>query len=285
MLSGMEDVRVGQWVRSERRRQGLRQSDVAARARVSSSMVSRVENGLLAGLSVRAVRAVATAVGLQLSFAPRSVRGASIERQIDWRHAALVEAVVKRLRDCGWETLVEYSFNNYGDRGSVDVLAWHAASRTLLIVEVKSDLRDVQGALHALDIKSRVVPGLVRVEKGWAAAFVGVVMVIADLRADRGRVERHGSTFDAALPARTVEVRRWLSRPIGPLRGIWFLQIPHSMNVMQRPAGHERIRRSQDAVRTAAVAAAALPKRGPERGTAARDDRRRLPGPREPAGS
>ena len=48
MLSGMEDVRVGQWVRSERRRQGLRQTDLAARARVSSSMVSRVEDGLLA---------------------------------------------------------------------------------------------------------------------------------------------------------------------------------------------------------------------------------------------
>jgi transcriptional regulator with XRE-family HTH domain len=86
------------WVRSERRRQRLRQTDIASRTGVSASTVSRVENGLLAGLSVRAVRAVAPAVGLQLPFAPRSVRGASIERQIDWRHAALVEAVVKRPR-------------------------------------------------------------------------------------------------------------------------------------------------------------------------------------------
>jgi transcriptional regulator with XRE-family HTH domain len=195
----MEGLRVDLWARSERRRQRLRQTDLAARARVSGSTVSRVENGLLAGLTVGAIRAVAAASGLQLSFAPRSVGGASIERQIDWRHAALVEAVVTRLRDCGWEAVVEYSFSHYGDRGSVDVLDWHAASRTLLIVEVKSDLRDVQGTLHPLDMKSRVVPGLVRAGKGWAFASVGVVMVLADLRVERGRVDRHRSTFDAAL--------------------------------------------------------------------------------------
>lgn len=84
-------------MRSERRRVGLRQADLAARAGVSRSSVSRVENGLLSGLTVGSVRAVADAVGIQLPLAPRSLRGASIERQIDWRHAALVEAALKQL--------------------------------------------------------------------------------------------------------------------------------------------------------------------------------------------
>ena len=67
----MEDLRIGMWVRSERRRIGLRQADVAERAGVSRSTVSRVENGLLAELAVRATRSVADAVGIQLPFAPR----------------------------------------------------------------------------------------------------------------------------------------------------------------------------------------------------------------------
>lgn len=231
-------------MRSERRRVGLRQADLAARAGVSRSSVSRVENGLLSGLAVGSVRAVADAVGIQLPFAPRSLRGASIERQIDWRHAALVEAVLERLAHLGWETAVEYSFNDYGDRGSVDILGWQPEARALLIVETKSDLRNVQETLHAMDVKLRVVPRLVRAERGWRAGAVGVVMVLADLRVERQRVDRHRSTFDTALPARTVEVRRWLERPAGPLRGLSFLQISQPKGVMREPAGHCRVRRA-----------------------------------------
>lgn len=231
-------------MRAERRRMGLRQEDVATRAGVSASTVSRIESGRMAELTVRSSRAVAAAVGIQLPFAPRSLRGASIERQIDWRHAALVESVVERLARMGWESAVEYSFNHYGDRGSVDVLAWHPEARALAIIEVKSDLRNVQEVLHALDIKRRVVPKLVRADRGWEAAAVGLLIVMADLRAERQRVERHASTFGAFLPARTVEVRRWLERPAGPLRGIWFLQIPRSTGVTREPAGHVRVRRA-----------------------------------------
>jgi hypothetical protein len=126
----------------------------------------------------------------------------------------------------------------------VDVLAWHPEARALAIVEVKSDLRNVQDVLHALDIKRRVVPALARADRGWEAAAIGLVIVMADLRVERQRVERHGSTFGAFLPARTVEVRRWLERPAGPLRGIWFLQIPRSTGVMREPTGHERVRRA-----------------------------------------
>ena len=259
----MEDLRIGTWVRSERRRAGLRQADLAALAGVGRSTVSRVENGFLSELSIRATRAVAGAVGVQLQFAPRSLRGASIERQIDWRHCALVEAVLERLAGLGWESLAEYSFNHYGDRGSVDVLAWHAGFRALLVVEVKSDLRNVQETLHSLDVKRRVVPGLIRTEKSWGFESVGVVMVLADLRVERQRVDRFGSTFDAVLPSRTVEVRRWLTRPDGALRGLWFLQISRPAGGMREPTGHERVRRAAAAgherVRRAAARPASIP--------------------------
>ena len=194
---------------------------------------------------MRATRAVAAAVGIQLPFAPRSLRGAQIERQIDWRHAALVEAVVELLAPLGWEPTVEYSFNHYGDRGSVDVLAWHPETRALLVVEVKSDLRNLQDTLRALDVKRRVVPRLVQAEMGLEFEFVGVVIALADVRVDRQRVARHASTFDAGLPARTVDVRRWLKRPVGPLRGLWFLQIPRPVGAIRQPAGHERVRRTR----------------------------------------
>jgi len=154
------------------------------------------------------------------------------------------EQRIARRERPAWETAVEYSFNDYGDRGSVDILGWQPEARALLIVETKSDLRNVQETLHALDVKLRVVPRLVRAERGWRAAAVGVVMVLADVRAERQRVDRHRSTFDAALPARTVEVRRWLERPAGPLRGLSFLQVSQPKGAMREPAGRCRVRRA-----------------------------------------
>ena len=41
------------------------------------------------------------------------------------------------LQSLGWQTRSEVSYSVYGERGSIDVLAWHAPSRTLLVVEVK----------------------------------------------------------------------------------------------------------------------------------------------------
>ena len=137
----------------------------------------------------------------------------------------------------------EYSFNHNGDRGSVDVLAWHRDARALLIVEAKSDLRNVQETLHTLDIKRRVVPGLARADRGWRTESLGVVMVLSDLRVERERVDRHAATFNAALPARTVAVRRWLENPVGSLGGVWFLQIARQMGATREPAGNGRIRR------------------------------------------
>jgi transcriptional regulator with XRE-family HTH domain len=243
----VEDSRIGAWVRSERRRLGLRQADLAEIAGVGKSTVARLECGRLSEMTITAARTVAAAVGIELPFAPRSRRGASIERQVDWRHAALVEAVLGRLAALGWETTVEYSFNHYGDRGSVDLLAWHRDARALLIVEVKSDLRNVQETLHALDVKRRVVPMLVRTERGWTADSLGVVMVLSDLGVERGRDGQHAATFDATLPARTVEVRRWLARPIGRLRGVWFLQIARPVGAKREPAGHGRVRKTSRA--------------------------------------
>jgi hypothetical protein len=75
--------------------------------------------------------------------------------------------------------------------------------------------------------------------------FVGVVIALADLRVERQRVARHGSTFDAGLPARTVDVRCWLKRPVGPLRGLWFLQISRPVGAIRQPTGHERVRRTR----------------------------------------
>jgi transcriptional regulator with XRE-family HTH domain len=236
-----EDLRIGAQVRVCRQRARRRQIDVAMAAGVSPQLVSLLELGRLDRLSVRTVRSVAAAVGVDLAFVPRS-RGAQLDAFVDEEHSAMVDQVVRRLRATGWDAMVEFSFNDYGDRGSVDVLAWHPGRRALLVVETKSRLADLGDTCRALDVKARVVPRLAAQARGWKADSVGVCLVLVESTRDRQAVARRKAIFEATFPARNVEIRRWLGCPSGPMRGLWFLPISNARGANRRPGPPERVR-------------------------------------------
>ena len=213
---------IGRGLRAIRHAAGLSQSVVAARARVSQSVYSRAERGLIADLKVSTLDRIADSLGGSLVVDLRFA-GGRIDRLIDRAHATLVEYIIRRLRAAGWETLVEFSFNVYGERGSVDILAWHAATRTLLIVEVKSRFTDLQAMLLSLSRKLRLVPGEVRRELGWDPVAVGRVVVVPGSKETRTILARHQSMFESTLPARTMAIRRWLKAPTGPISGMWLV--------------------------------------------------------------
>src|SRR5687768_12711479 len=132
--------------------------------RYDQTTVSLVERGRVDGLTLKAVRAVASAVGVPVELWPR-MAAADVTRLLDEGHAHLVEAVLTILRDNRWETIAEYTFSHFGERGSVDIVAWHAVTRTPLVVEIKTVLLDVQDLLGTLDRKCRLVPQLLGVER------------------------------------------------------------------------------------------------------------------------
>jgi hypothetical protein len=164
----------------------------------------------------------------------------------------MVDAVVARLTADGWEAMVEFSFNEYGDRGSVDVLAWHPGRRALLIVEVKSRLANLQDTCRALDTKARVVPVLAGRARGWHAAVVGVLLVVQESTRERAAVGRRAAIFDSSFPARMLEIREWLCRPDRALRGLWFLRNATTSCVAHRRGSRKRIRRPMPAASPAA---------------------------------
>ena len=145
--------------------------------------------------------------------------GGIVDRLIDRAHASIVEAVVRELRDLGWEVVVEFGFNHYGDRGSVDVLAWHSASRTLLIVEVKSILTDLQSTFTSLATKMRMVPMLARRDLGWDVRSVSRLIVMPGSTANRATVARHEATFDVVLPDPHARNSFLAPEPNGSIRG------------------------------------------------------------------
>lgn len=167
----MDDGQVGRALRAVRTRRRWRQCDLGTRAMVSQQTVSLIERGHFDVVSLAAIRRVARELDVTVTFSARW-RDGDLFQLLDADHADLVGTTLERLAGARWELLVEYSFNHYGDRGSVDIVGWHPPRRALLIVEVKTRIVDVQDLLGTLDRKARVVPGLLLHERGWRAVSV-----------------------------------------------------------------------------------------------------------------
>ena len=165
-----------------------------------------------------------------------------MDRLLGEGHAHRSGQTLKLLRGWSWETQVEVSFAHYGERGSIDILAWHATSRTLLVVEIKSALGSVEGLLRPLDAKVRLVAGIAAERFGWRAAQVCSVVVLPEDASARRQVERHANVLDVALPHRSRELRRWLRVPAGALRGLWFLSSTREVGVTRNPSSIRRVR-------------------------------------------
>jgi transcriptional regulator with XRE-family HTH domain len=252
MLAAMDTIRFGLKVRALRRQRGWRQEDLAAAAGVSRAVVGRLEAGKLAGVTVGVVDRVTAAVDASADIVLRW-HGAALDRLLDEEHAALVEQLVAILRALGWEVAVEVSFSIFGERGSIDVLAWHAETRSLVVFEIKSVTPDMGAMLFGMDRKTRLAPNIVA-DRGWKPLNVAKILVLGDTSTNRDRLARHEATIRAALPAGTREVRRWLAAP-GPekLAGVLFLRNARTKGGTGRGRQRVRLRGSGSRTRSAAI--------------------------------
>ena len=241
----MDALRVGRSLRALRIRRGWRQADVAAPAGISPTQCSRIERGELRTVSLRAIEAVCASLEADLEVRVRW-HGEGLDRLLDAAHAELVNAVSGLLRERGWDVAVEVSFNHFGERGSIDILAWHATSRALLAVEVKSVVPDAQAMIATLDRKARLAPAIAR-ERGWDPRVTARLLVVVDTSTARMRIQQYGHLFTSAFPDRGAAVRHWLRDPVGPLSGLYFFHNSRPDRAIRDAAARERVRRPRRA--------------------------------------
>jgi transcriptional regulator with XRE-family HTH domain len=227
-------IRFGRGIRALRIRRRWRQRDLAAAAQVSPTLVARIERGastsIPAGKLDQVARALGAATDLRLNW-----NGEALDRLLDRDHARLVELVATKLRTLGWEVVLEATFFIRGERGSIDLLAWHAAASCVLVVEVKTVVPDIQAMLMAIDRKARLAIEISR-SRGWAPVAVGRLLVVGENRTSRRRIEALSATFAVEFPHRAIEVRHWLANPVaaGPVRGLWFVSAGHGVTARHR---------------------------------------------------
>jgi Holliday junction resolvase-like predicted endonuclease len=180
-----------------------------------------MESGRAGKVRIDDVIGVIAALGGYLSVRVM-YQGEALDRLRDRRHAELVEVLVALLIDLGWEVATEVSFSRFGERGSIDILAFHRPTRTLLVIEVKTVVPDIGGMLATLDRKVRLAGEIAR-ERGWDARHHARLLVVPEDRTARRRVLEHDATFRASFPDRNVDVNAWLRAPSGVISGLMFL--------------------------------------------------------------
>jgi DNA-binding XRE family transcriptional regulator len=197
-------VRLESTLKTLRRRKRWSQAALGRELGVSQQQVSRLEH------DVRKVRMGllerwTTELGGYLHL---EVRVSGERALTDAAHAALQNSMAAALRDFGWIVEPEVSFNHFGDRGRVDLLATHRARGILLVVEVKSRILDVQDILGRLDVKTRVARGLAA-QLGWRVNAVVPMLVVREDRTSRRRVAEHDALF-ARFELRGRAARAWI---------------------------------------------------------------------------
>jgi len=228
-----DDERLGNLLRLIRRRTDQTQLQLARSAGVPRLDVRRLEAGLAGEVRLARIRAILEAAGGRARLVPWWNGGAA-DRLLDERHAAIVERAVGLFVARGWEVEVEVSFSEYGERGSIDLLAGHIAYRAVAVCEIKSVLGSLEETNRMLDVKERLAPRIAEVRFGWRPRVVARLLILPRDSSIRRAVENHAATMRSAYPARGREVRAWLREPSKPLRAIWFVSEVPDTNLVRR---------------------------------------------------
>jgi transcriptional regulator with XRE-family HTH domain len=222
MLTRMDDQRIGAALRAIRIRKGWRQTDLSQRARVSPSVVARIERGGAANVALGKVRRIASTLGARFETFVRW-EGADLPRLLDQRHAAMHEAVANPFAALeGWVIEPEVSFSIHGERGIIDVLAWHPTRRILLVIELKTEVLDVNELLGTLDQKRRLAADIAHARK-WNPVAIASWVVVGTSRSNRRAIAEHSTVLRAKLPMDGRGIGAWLRDPHEAVNALSFM--------------------------------------------------------------
>ena len=203
-------------------------------------MVARVERGALGSIPLAKVRRIAETLGARFDTLVRW-HGADLGRLLDARHAATHETMAVLLGSLdGWQFEPEVSFSIYGERGIIDILAWHPGRRMLLVIELKTEIVEVSGLLGSMDQRRRLAPQIAA-RFGWNDVDVSTWVVVADSRTNRRALAAHVNVLRAKMPIDGRGIPGWLRDPAKRFDALSFLPHRHAVTVRRPVAPVRRV--------------------------------------------
>jgi transcriptional regulator with XRE-family HTH domain len=190
------------------------QRDLARAARVSQSMIVRVEHGDLDDIKVRTLVRIVAALDIQVDvrlLAPYAPPAPIRDRA----HSRCIAYVARRLEVAGFVVATEVEVGGARWRGFVDVLGWHPVEHVLLVIEVKTEIVDVGELERQLGSYERAAWQAARA-RGWRPrALTAMLLVLATRENDR-RLSAERAYFEGGFSLRARDLNGLLERPSRP---------------------------------------------------------------------
>ena len=198
---------------------GWTQAELGRRAHVSQSFVSRVEHALLTNLTFVDATRLLTAMGARLMVGVSAPFMADRELQRDPAHSRCASYAATRLKRDGWLTATEVEIGGDRSRGWIDLLAYHPDHRLLLVIEIKTEIRDLGAIERTLGWYEREAWAAVQ-RLGWRPSkAVGCLFLLAT-EMNEARIGDNLGAFSAGFPIRATELRRMMANEVPPRRGV-----------------------------------------------------------------
>lgn len=210
-------------VRTSRLRLGWSQRELSRRSGVSQSQISQIsliEHAQHADVRMSVIDRLFSIMGLRY-WLRIDVGVAGSARQTDLAHARCVIHAERRLKAAGW--LVEREVEIGGDRsrGWIDLLAFDPTSGSLLVIEVKTEVRDVGAVERTMNWYRREAWAAAR-RFGWRPRLVGSALLILQTAANDRLISANRDVFASSLPIRAETLRMVVNRstPLTDARGL-----------------------------------------------------------------
>ena len=198
-------IAVGQVLGDARRIIGWSQRELARRSSVSQSAVSRLERGRPCGLELEALDRIASALGGTLRVGFDAPFLADRARQLDSVHARCIAHVATRLRRLGWELATEVEIDGRYGPGWIDVLAFHELSGVMLVVEIKTEIRDIGRIQRTLGWYEHRA-WLAARQRGWRVRRSHAALLLLATDVVDARLRENRAIVDVAFPGRAADL-------------------------------------------------------------------------------
>lgn len=182
---------VGTGIARVREAIGWTQKELGARVGQTQGWVSRVENGRIEDLTFTSAERLLAAMGARLVVSVDAPYLGDRQRQREPGHSRMSAHASTRLTRDGWEVATEVEVGGDRSRGWIDILAYHAATGILLVIELKTEIHDLGAIQRSLGWYEREAWNAAR-RLGWRPRrIVGCLLLLAtdanDTRAAENR--------------------------------------------------------------------------------------------------
>jgi transcriptional regulator with XRE-family HTH domain len=205
-MASLASATIGAALLSCRRDRGWTQARLATESGVPQTVISTIERATHRNPPLDTVSLLCDALDAELVVDIRPARLVGRSDQKDPAHAACVAATRRILERAGWLTASEVEIATGRAHGFVDLIAFDPMTGRILVIEVKTEIRDVGGLERQVGWYLRAAPAAAA-RLGWHGRTVsGIVVCLATAAVD-AVVLANRDELAAAFPIRGRAVR------------------------------------------------------------------------------